>query len=117
MSYNTILVNQENHIGIITLNRPDELNTFSSEMAIELNQALTQLDNDKNIRVLIIKGAGKAFCAGIDVTEFFGKSLREYRKWVGLMENMAYIISNMKKPVIASAHGFAVANGAGVIAA
>ena len=117
MSYNTILVNQENHIGIITLNRPDELNTFSSEMAIELNQALTQLDNDKKIRVLIIKGAGKAFCAGIDVTEFFGKSLREYRKWVGLMENMAYIISNMKKPVIASAHGFAVANGAGVIAA
>ena len=64
MSYNTILVDQENHIGIITLNRPDELNTFSSEMAIELNQALTQLDNDENIRVLIIKGAGKAFCAG-----------------------------------------------------
>ena len=109
MSYNTILVNQENHIGIITLNRPDELNSFSSEMAIELNQALTQLDNDENIRVLIIKGAGKAFCAGIDVSEFFGKSHLEYKHWVGLMEQMA--------SVIASAHGFAVANGAGVIAA
>lgn len=117
MSYNTILVNQENHIGIITLNRPDELNTFSSEMAIELNQALTQLDNDKNIRVLIIKGAGKAFCAGIDVSEFFEKSHLEYKHWVGLMEQMASVISNMKKPVIASAQGFAVANGAGVIAA
>jgi len=117
MSYKTIFVNQENHVGIITLNRPDELNTFSSEMASELNNALSKLDNNKDIRVLVIKGAGKAFCAGIDVTEFFGKSLREYRKWVGLMEHMAYIISNMKKPVIASAHGFAVANGAGVIAA
>jgi len=117
MSYNTILVNQENHIGIITLNRPDELNSFSSEMAIELNQALTQLDNDENIRVLIIKGAGKAFCAGIDVSEFSGKSHLEYKHWVGLMEQMASVIANMKKPVIASAHGFAVANGAGVIAA
>jgi len=117
MSYNTILVDQENHIGIITLNRPDELNTFSSEMAIELNQALTQLDNDENIRVLIIKGAGKAFCAGIDVSEFFEKSHLEYKHWVELMEQMASVISSMKKPVIASAHGFAVANGAGVIAA
>ena len=60
MPYNSIVVNREDHIGIITLNRPDELNTFSSEMAIELNQALTQLDNDKNIRVLIIKGAVNA---------------------------------------------------------
>ena len=117
MSYNTILVNQENHIGIITLNRPDELNTFSTEMAIELNQALTQLDNDINVRVIIIKGAGKAFCAGIDLSEFSGKSHLEYKDWVGLMEKMASVISNMKKPVIASAHGFAVANGAGVIAA
>ncbi|MDY6790306.1 MAG: enoyl-CoA hydratase-related protein [Thermodesulfobacteriota bacterium] len=117
MSYHTILVNQEKYIGIITFNRPDELNTFSSEMANELNQALIQLDNDKNIRVVIIKGAGKAFCAGIDVSEFFGKSHGEYKYWVGLMEQMASTISSMKKPVIASAHGFAVANGAGVIAA
>ena len=71
----------------------------------------------KNIRVLVIKGAGKSFCAGIDVSEFFGKSLHEYRGWVGLMEQMAQIIACMKKPVIASALGYAVANGAGIIAA
>lgn len=117
MSFNTIIVDKENHVGIITLNRPDQLNTFSSELAVELNDALNQLENEKNIRVLVIKGAGKSFCAGIDVSEFFGKSLHEYREWVGLMEQMAQIIACMKKPVIAAAHGYAVANGAGIIAA
>ncbi len=117
MSFNSIIVDKENHVGIITLNRPDQLNTFSSELAVELNDALNQLENEKNIRVLVIKGAGKSFCAGIDVSEFFGKSLHEYRGWVGLMEQMAQIIACMKKPVIASAHGYAVANGAGIIAA
>ena len=117
MSYNTVIVDQEKHVGTITLNRPGQLNTFSSEMARELNQALIQLDNDKDVRVVVVKGAGKAFSTGIDVAEFFGKSLRQYREWVGLMEQMNHVIANMKKPVIASAHGYAVANGAGLIAA
>jgi enoyl-CoA hydratase/carnithine racemase len=117
MGYNTVIVDQENHVGTITLNRPEQLNTFSSEMAKELNQALIQLDNDKEVRVVVVKGAGKAFSTGIDVAEFFRKSLRQYREWVGLMEQMNHVIAYMKKPVIASAHGYAVANGAGLIAA
>jgi enoyl-CoA hydratase/carnithine racemase len=72
---------------------------------------------DKAIRVIVIKGAGKAFCAGIDVSEFHGKTLQAYREWIGLMERTIQIIAYMKKPVIASAHGYAVANGAGLIAA
>ena len=117
MSYSTVIVKHENHVGIITLNRPEQFNTFSSEMAIELNQALIQLDNETKVRVVVVKGAGKAFSTGIDVSEFFGKSLKQYREWVGLMEQMNHVISYMKKPVIASVHGYAVANGAGLVAA
>jgi enoyl-CoA hydratase/carnithine racemase len=117
MSYSTVIVEYENHVGTITLNRPEQFNTFSSEMATELNQALVQLDNETKVRVVVVKGAGKAFSTGIDVSEFFGKSLKEYRAWVGLMEQMGNVIAHMKKPVIASAHGYAVANGAGLIAA
>ncbi len=117
MDYNTVLVDQEKHVGVITLNRPEAMNTFSTEMAKELNQALTQLDNDRNIRVVVVKGAGKAFSVGIDVSEFFGKSQKEYREWVGIMEQMNLVIAHMKKPVIAAVHGFAVANGAGLLAA
>jgi enoyl-CoA hydratase/carnithine racemase len=117
MSYNTVIVDQRNHLGFITLNRPEQFNTFSSEMAKELNQALVQLDNEKDVRAIIVKGAGKAFSTGIDLSEFSGKSLRQYREWVGLMEQMSHVIAYMKKPVIASVHGYAVANGAGLIAA
>lgn len=117
MSYNTVIVDQRNHVGFITLNRPEQFNTFSSEMAKELNQAFVQLDNEKDVRAIIVKGAGKAFSTGIDLSEFAGKSLRQYREWVGLMEQMSHVIAYMKKPVIASVHGYAVANGAGLIAA
>jgi len=116
MSYQTIIVEQKGHVGVITLNRPQAMNTFSSEMGRELNQALIQSDNDKGIRVVVVKGAGKAFSVGIDISEFFGKSQREYREWVGIMEQMNHVITCMKKPVIASVHGFAVANGAGLVA-
>ncbi len=117
MSYNTILVETQEKIGIITLNRPEQMNTFSTELATELNQALIELDNNSEIRVIVIRGAGKGFSAGIDVSEFFGKTQREYFEWISLMERMAHVIAYMKKPVIASAHGFAAANGAGLIAA
>lgn len=117
MSYNTVLLEKNEHIGIITLNRPKVMNTFSTEMAKEVNQALIELDNDPNIRVVVVKGAGRAFCVGIDVSDFFGKTQQEYRKWVGLMVQMSHVIGKMKKPVIAAVHGFAVANGAGLLAA
>jgi len=117
MSYKTVIAEQKERVGVITLNRPEAMNTFSSEMAKELNQALIQFDNDKEIRVVVVKGAGKAFSVGIDVSEFFGKSQREYKEWVGLMEQMNHVIAYMKKPVIASVHGYAVANGAGLLAA
>jgi enoyl-CoA hydratase/carnithine racemase len=75
------------------------------------------MDNDDSCRVAVIKGAGKGFCAGIDLSEFEGKSHQQYRRWVTIMEQTALVIAYMKKPVIASVHGFAVANGAGLLAA
>ena len=107
----------ERYIGEITLNRPDSLNTFTLTLASELNAALLQLDGAPSVRVVILKGAGKAFCAGIDVGDFFGKSTMEYREWIACMETPLMTISRMKKPVIAQVHGVAAANGAGLVAA
>jgi enoyl-CoA hydratase/carnithine racemase len=67
--------------------------------------------------VVLIKGAGKAFCAGIDVNELEGKTAMEYRCWIEHMERPLVTISKMKKPVIAQLHGVAAANGAGLVAA
>jgi enoyl-CoA hydratase/carnithine racemase len=107
----------EDHIGEITLNRPQSLNTFTYTLASELTKALLELDDHPKVRVLIVKGAGKAFCAGIDVGDFFDKSTMEYREWIECMETPLVTISRIKKPVIAQVHGVAAANGAGLVAA
>lgn len=118
MSYENVIVEiGDDFIAEITLNRPDNLNTFNMPLAIELNQALHELDSKTEVRVIILKGAGKAFCAGIDISDFFGKSTMEYREWIECMENPLLTISRLSKPVIAQVHGVAAANGAGLVAA
>ncbi|RLB70450.1 MAG: enoyl-CoA hydratase/isomerase family protein [Deltaproteobacteria bacterium] len=118
MSYESIVVAiGDDYVADITLNRPKSLNTFTTTLARELGQALQELDEDRRVRVVIVKGAGKAFCAGIDVGDFFGKTASEYREWIECMEAPLGIISRMKKPVIAQVHGVAAANGAGLVAA
>lgn len=117
MSFKTILIEKRDQIGIITLNRPQKFNTFNSQMAEELNLALKQLDEEIEVRVVIIKGAGKVFSTGIDVNEFLEKTPSEYPQWLALMDQMHLTIASMVKPVIAMVHGYAVANGAGLVAA
>ena len=117
MSFETILIEKRDKIGILTLNRPQKFNTFNTRLAEELNAALCQLDEDNEVRVVIIKGAGKVFSTGIDVSEFHGKTLSEYHRWLTPMDQMHLTIAFMRKPVIAMVHGYAVANGAGLVAA
>ncbi|NWF94014.1 MAG: enoyl-CoA hydratase/isomerase family protein [Syntrophaceae bacterium] len=117
MSFDTILIEKKGQIGLITLNRPQKFNTFNTQLAEELNAALRQLDEDPEARIVIIKGAGKVFSTGIDVSEFHGKTASEYHRWLTPMDQMHLTIASMKKPVIAMVHGYAVANGAGLVAA
>jgi enoyl-CoA hydratase/carnithine racemase len=117
MDFETIIVERKNHIGIITLNRPDQLNTFTTTLAAELDKALLTMDQDKEIRVIIITGNGRAFCAGIDVSVLPMKNIIEYRQWIRDMEKSFLTITHMVKPVIVAAHGVAAANGAGLVTA
>jgi enoyl-CoA hydratase/carnithine racemase len=118
MAFQDIVVTTPaDHVGAITLNRPEQMNTFSTRMAQELNQALLDLDADPGVRVILLKGAGKAFCAGIDVNELAGKTPLEYQAWIETMEHPLLTISRLNKPVIAQVHGVAVANGMGLAAA
>jgi len=118
MAYETLLVEvDENYVATITLNRPNQLNTFTTLLADELTRALKALDADPKVRVIVIKGAGKHFCAGIDVSEMSGKTPMELRAWIERMETPLVTIGEMNKPVIAQVHGVAAANGAGLVAA
>jgi enoyl-CoA hydratase/carnithine racemase len=116
MAYETIKTEINEHIGFITFNRPDHLNTFNSQLAREFNQALEAFENDTEVRVIVVTGEGKAFCAGIDVKELSGKQNLDYYRWVKQMEEMSLRIADMGTPVIASVQDLAVANGIGVVA-
>ncbi len=107
----------EDFVAELTLNRPDQLNTFNTPLAEELDAALVELDADDRVRVVLLRGAGKAFCAGIDVKELAGKTAMEYRSWIDTMERPLLRIAQMVKPVIAQLHGVAAANGAGLAVA
>ncbi len=86
-SYENLVVEiGDDFVAQITLNRPGNLNTFNIPLARELHQALLELDLESRARVILIKGAGKAFCAGIDISDFAGKSVKEYREWIDYME-------------------------------
>ncbi len=69
MAYDTLLVNKSDYITTVTLNRPARMNAFNRQMEIELAQVLDAVSRDKMVRVLIITGAGRAFCSGGDVSE------------------------------------------------
>ncbi|MBW2617723.1 MAG: enoyl-CoA hydratase/isomerase family protein, partial [Deltaproteobacteria bacterium] len=118
MAYETLLTEiGADGVGLITLNRPDQFNTFNTTLAVELDQALWQMEADESVRVVILKGAGRGFCAGIDLAEFSGKTVGQYKDWVEKMEQGLQTILSMGKPVIAQVHGVAAANGAGLVAA
>lgn len=115
MENKLILVDKKDMIGIITLNRPQEMNTFNVPFAGALNDALRDLDQDDEVRVVVIQAAGKHFSTGISLKEFQGKSPKELRHFLELMDEFYHTIPRMKKPVIAAVKGAAVANGAGLV--
>jgi enoyl-CoA hydratase/carnithine racemase len=114
MTYTNVLVEKKDLIGFITLNRPEEMNTFNIPFARELNDALWEMDKDPEVRVVVIRGAGKHFSTGISLAEFKNKSHKDYREFIRLMDEHNHTIAKMKKPVIASVKGYALANGSGL---
>jgi len=113
MSYNTILVEQNQLIAEITINRPSKLNALNKETIKELSKALKDLNKDKSIKSIILTGSGeKAFVAGADISEFANFSVK---KGAALakdgQETLFSFIEKMKTPVIAAINGFALGGG------
>lgn len=70
MPYKTILVEKQDGVAIITLNRPEKLNAVNVEMRQEFLNALDELEIDDEVKVVIVTGAGRAFCVGADISTF-----------------------------------------------
>ncbi len=109
-----VILEKEGHIGLLTLNRPQDMNTFNVPFARELNDGLKQLDADPEVRVVVIRANGKHFSTGISLDEFKNKSPLQYDEFIRKMDEHNHTIARMKKPVIASVKGYCLANGAGL---
>jgi 2-(1,2-epoxy-1,2-dihydrophenyl)acetyl-CoA isomerase len=113
--YEHLLIKEESGILTITLNRPDKLNSFIGHMRRDLAEALEAAGSDRGVRVVVITGAGRAFCAGGDVN-FMAELMErhdseEFARILGSGRRVITSIRQMTKPVIAAVNG--VASGAG----
>ena len=113
MKKKNILFKKENAVGLITINRPDQLNALNNETIEELHQQFVEIRNDKNIKVIIITGEGdKAFVAGADIKEFANFSKEQGKKLAKNGQDKLFnLIENFSKPVIAAINGFALGGG------
>ena len=111
-----IKVEKKKEIGIITLNRPEARNALNRKMIQELGDALTELENDLQIRVIIITG-NKDFCAGADIKEMNAIKPEEIESFCRWGHKVFEQLENMGKPVIAAITGFALGGGCELVLA
>ena len=111
---NLVLKEKQGHIGFVILNRPDDMNTFIIPFANQLVAALTDLENDPEIKVVVVKANGKHFCTGIQLDQFRDKSHKEYRRFLDQIDEFYHTLADMKTVTIASVQGYCLANGAGL---
>jgi len=113
MNFKNILVNQENGIATVTINRPTKLNALNKLTTEELHEALVQIEMQETIKVVILTGSGeKAFVAGADISEFAHFSVNDGGRLAAKGQEMVFdFIENFSKPVIAAVNGFALGGG------
>ena len=112
-AFETLIYEKEDGVAYITLNRPSQLNTVSVKMRDELYELLPAVQDDPEVVVGVIKGAGeRAFSAGADITEFGTAPSQVIARQVHLERELWRTFLNVDKPLIAAIHGFAI--GAGI---
>jgi enoyl-CoA hydratase/carnithine racemase len=114
LGFETIVYEKDPPRATITLNRPEVLNAFDFRMLRELIRACEDVSWDDEIRVLVVTGAGRAFCVGADLKSWSADYLgnpREYWKWFGAFKDMHDRLREIGKPTLARINGIAVGGG------
>jgi len=112
MEFKNLLIENENGMVTLTINRPQVLNALNSELLGELGFALCQLEQDSNAKVIIITGAGeKAFVAGADIREMADMTAYEAHAFALKGQQVMMAMEKMKTPVISAVNGFALGGG------
>ncbi len=111
MDFETVLYTKKENIAIISLNRPDALNALNRQIIRDFVSALGEAETDPQVKVVIVKGEGRGFCAGDDLNEPIEPNFDTGFQVIETLHDVTRLIMRMPKPVIASLHGFAVGAG------
>jgi len=110
--YHTLLILLENGILTVVINRVEKMNALNQEVLTELNKVLDEVERNREVRSVIITGAGaKAFVAGADISEFTGLSKEEAMALAKRGQDTFFRIENSSKPIAAAVNGFALGGG------
>ncbi len=113
MNYNNILIEAEDKVAVLTINRPNQLNALNSEMIGELSEAFKALEADNTVQAIILTGSGeKAFVAGADIKEFYQFNVEQGKELAANgHQSLFNVVQNLTTPVIAAVNGFALGGG------
>jgi enoyl-CoA hydratase len=111
MAYKNIKIETDGKIGIIKMNRPDVLNAVNIETILELETAVNELNDNKDVFVIIITGEGKAFVSGSDISRLAEMDTIMARNYSQVGQRVLACIENSEKPVIAAINGYALGSG------
>lgn len=119
-AFKEIIYEIKSLVAFITLNRPDKRNALNDRLLLELHEAISAAESDDQVRVLVLGGAGKDFCAGADLSQLeksVQASILENLEGASQMAELFIAMRRLKKPIIAAVHGRALAGGAGLASA
>lgn len=111
MAYETILYETEGPLAFVTINRPKALNAMSPQVVAELGQVFDEIEDDENVRAVIITGAGRAFMAGADITVMKDFTPLQGRRFARTGQALGDKMELCSKPIIAAVNGFALGGG------
>jgi len=120
ISFSKIAYQTEDAVARIVLNRPERRNALDQEMLTELRDALRISAADATVRVVVLAGAGKDFCSGMDLRTFAGEVSGDLAKFQAEAQNMAGLMLDMRRhprPIVAAVHGRALGGGCGIATA
>ncbi len=109
--FSTILFSKEGLVAHISLNRPQVLNAYNVQMRDEFAEVLTAVRDDPDVRVLLISGQGRAFCAGADLTEFGSAPSLVIARQARFERDVWDQLIQLTKPIVAAVHGYCIGTG------
>ena len=109
--YKTIRYEKKDNIALVTIDRPEALNALNSTVIAELEQVVTELENDSTVRAMILTGEGRSFVAGADIGEQYPLDLDGGRRWGQRGSALFRRMEKLEFPTIAAVNGFALGGG------